>query len=99
MGDIDELEEAGVECDDMITIPHKNDLDLGHNLIFEFTASNLPDEYDRVREIFRHRGAYGRFKDLLDSKGLLDTWHDYENERETEALRRWCDKNEIELSD
>ena len=83
----------------MIEIPHKNDLDLGHNLVFEFTASNLPDEYDRVRDIFRHRGAYGRFKDLLDFKGLLDAWHSFENERETKALRRWCDENKIELSD
>jgi hypothetical protein len=99
MGGIDELEEAGVDCDDMITIPHKNDLDLGHNLVFEFTSSNLPDEYDRVRDIFRHTGAYGRFKDLLDSKGLLDAWHNYENERETKALRRWCNENQIELSD
>lgn len=57
MGGIDELEEAGVDCDAMITIPHKNDLDLGHNLVSEFTASSLPDEYDRVRDVFRHRGA------------------------------------------
>ena len=99
MGGIDELEEADVDCDDMIAIPHKNDLDLRHNLVFEFTSSNLPDEYDRVRDIFRRRGAYGRFKDLLESKGLLDAWHNYEDERETEALRRWCEENKIELSD
>lgn len=98
-GDIDELEEAEVDCGEMIAVPHKNDLDLGHNLVFEFTSSNLPDEYDKVRNIFRHRGAYGRFKDLLDSKGLLDAWHSYENERETEALHSWCDKNNIKLLD
>ena len=99
MGDIDEISEEDTDWEKMIEIPHKNDLDLGHNLVFEFTASNLPDEYDRVRDIFRHRGAYGRFKDLLDFKGLLDAWHSFENERETKALRRWCDENKIELSD
>jgi hypothetical protein len=99
MGGLDELDEAGVDCEAMVAIPQKNDLDLGHSLVFEYVASTLPDEYDRVRDIFRHRGAYGRFKDLLDSKGLLDAWHNFENERGTEALRRWCDKNEIELSD
>ena len=99
MSGIDELEDTGVDCDDMITIPHKNDLDLGHNLVFEFTASNLPDEYDRVRDIFRHRGAYGRFKDLLDSKGLIETWYGFENERQSEVLRLWCEENEIELSE
>jgi hypothetical protein len=99
MAGVDDLDEAGVDCEEMVAIPHKNDLDLGQNLVFEFTASTLPDEYDRVRDIFRHRGAYGRFKDLLDSKGLLDAWHNFENERETEVLRLWCEKNEIELSD
>ena len=98
MGDIDEIDEEDTDWEKMIEIPHKNDLDLGHNLIFAFTASNLPDEYDRVRDIFRHRGAYGRFKNLLDSKGLLDAWHNYEDERETEVHRRWCDENKIKLS-
>jgi hypothetical protein len=67
MGGLDELDEAAVDCEAMVAIPHKNDLDLGQSLVFEFVASTLPDEYDRVRDIFRHRGAYGRFKDLLDS--------------------------------
>jgi hypothetical protein len=99
MAGVEDLDEAGLDCEEMVAIPHKNDLDLGQNLVFEFTASTLPDEYDRVRDIFRHRGAYGRFKDLLESKGLLETWHGFENERQAEVLRLWCEKNEIELSD
>jgi hypothetical protein len=99
MAYIDEISEEDTDWEKMIEIPHKNDLDLGHNLVFEFTASNLPDEYDRVRDIFRYKGAYGRFKDLLDSKGLLEAWYRFENDREKEALRRWCDENKIELSD
>jgi hypothetical protein len=99
MGGLDELDEAGVDCEAMVAIPHKNDLDLGQSLVFEFVAYTLPDEYDRVRDIFQHRGAYGRFKDLLDSKGLLETWYGFENERQSEALRLWCEENEIELSD
>jgi len=99
MGGLDEFDEAGVNCEAMVAIPQKNDLDLGHSLVFEFVASTLPDEYDRVRDIFRHRGAYGRFKDLLDSKGLLKIWHGFENERQSEVLRLWCEDNKIKLSD
>jgi hypothetical protein len=99
MGGIDELEEAGVDCEEMVAVPHKNDLDLGQNLVFEFVASTLPDDYDRVRDIFRRRGAHGRFKDLLESKGLLETWHGFENESQADALRLWCGENEIQLSD
>ncbi len=99
MAGIDDLDEADVDCEEMVAIPQKNDLDLGHKLVFEFAASTLPDEYDRVRDIFRHRGAYGRFKDLLESKGLLETWYGFENERQADALRLWCKENKIELSD
>jgi hypothetical protein len=59
MGDIDEIDDD-TYWEQMIEIPHKNDLDLGTALVFEFAASSLPDEYDRVRDIFRRRGAYGR---------------------------------------
>lgn len=99
MGDIDEIGESDADWEQMIEIPHKNDLDFGQNLVFEFIASTLPDEYNRVRDIFRRRGAYGRFKDLLDSKGLLEAWYRFENDREKEALLLWCEENQIELSD
>jgi hypothetical protein len=99
MGDIDEIGENDADWEQMIEIPHKNYLDLGQNLVFEFIASTLPDEYDRVRDIFRRRGAYGRFRELLDSKGLLEAWYSFENDRVKQALRLWCEENQIKLSD
>ena len=100
MGDLDEIGEGKeMDWDRMVEIPHKNDLDLGQSLVFEFVEANLPEEYGRVRAIFGRRGAYGRFKDLLVSKGLLEAWYRFENQREQEALRSWCEENEIPLSD
>jgi hypothetical protein len=98
IGDLDEIADADLDWDASIDIPHRNDLGLGHELVFEFVADHLPDEYERTRQIFRRRGAYGRFKGLLDSKGLLQTWFDFEHEREEQALRQWCEENEIQLS-
>ena len=80
-------------------VPHKNDLDLGQALVFKFVASRLPDDHDQVRDIFRRRGAYGKLKDLLARRGLLDEWFAFENEREEEALRAWCQEEGIELED
>jgi hypothetical protein len=99
MGDLDEIDEGVIDWENCIEIPHKNDLELGQELVFEFVEEHLPDEYERVRQIFRKRGAYGRFKSLLESRGLLQTWFDVENRREEQALRQWCQENEIELSD
>jgi hypothetical protein len=71
MGGIDEIGDEDLDWELCVEIPHKNDLDLGQRLVFEFVETHLSDEYQRVEQIFRRRGAYGRFKDLLESKGLL----------------------------
>ena len=65
------------------------------------TAKNtfLPDDFDEVRQIFNSRGAYARFKDLLDRRGALDQWYDFEAKAEERALRMWCDLNSIEVGD
>jgi len=96
-GDLNELDEDEFDCDHFIEIPHKNDLDLGQRLVFEFVETQMPDELDRVRQIFSYRGAYRRFKDFLECRGLLQSWHDFENQREEEALLEWCRENEIKL--
>jgi len=98
IGDLDEITDADLDLDACIDIPHRNDLGLSQELVFEFVADHLPDEYGRTQQIFRKRGAYGRFKDLLESKGLLQTWFDFEHEREEQALRQWCAENDIQSS-
>ncbi len=96
-GDSDEIPEEVWESHDVIEIPHKRDLGLGRRLVFKFVESTIPDDYDRVREIFSSRGAYARYKVLLDSKGVLQKWYDFENAAEENALRQWCEENNIEL--
>jgi hypothetical protein len=97
MGDSDELPEDINDPDKYITISHQNDLELGRALVFEFVSRYLPDELDRVDSMFRSRGAYLRYKHLLDKKGLLDKWHEFEDERKKQALKQWCLENNIEL--
>jgi len=96
-GDFDELDEDKFDCYHFIEIPHKNDLDLGHKLVFDFAEQRLADELDRVQQIFSSRGAYRRFKDFLEQKELLQSWYDFANQREEEALREWVLDNKIEL--
>jgi len=95
---LDEIANQDLDRGRCIDIPHKNDLGLGHQLVSEFVENQLPDEYQHVQQIFQMRGAYGRFKDLLEANGLLQSWYDFEDRREEQALRQWCDENEVELS-
>jgi len=98
MAGIDETEdEDDLDWDQCIEIPHKNDLGLGRNLVFEFVEEYLPDDYERVRQMFRRKGAYSNYKTLVEQRGLLEKWYDTENSREERALRKWCKENEIEL--
>lgn len=98
LGDEEILEDVW-ESDSVIAIPHTNDLNLGRNLVFKFIESQAPDNYDHVRDIFSRKGAYARYKNFLESKGLTQDWYDFENAAQEKALRKWCEKHEIELED
>lgn len=99
MMDMDKLDGKKVNWDHLVAVPHKNDLGLGRSLVFEFAEVNLPDDYHWVRDMFRQKGAYSRFKEFLESRGMLEAWYRFENEREETTLRAWCAKNLVPLSD
>jgi len=99
--DLVDLEEALPDDIDTpgkyIAIPHKNDLDLGKRLALRFADDLLPGSLDDVYDIFRHKGAYGRFKSLLENRGMLQQWYEFEEKSRKEALRQWCEESGIEI--
>lgn len=97
LGDSDELPDDLEENDDYLWIPHRNDLDLGRSLVFEFVEERLPSAIDRVYGFFQSAGAYSRFRDLLEQNGLLDDWYGYEADRARAAILEWCKEHSIEL--
>ena len=99
LGDSDEeLPEDLYENEDYIEIPHKNELKLGRNLVYDFIGNRLPEEFDKVQRIFQKKGAYSRYKDLLEKKGLLDEWHQFEEVQTEKELRNWCKFKKIEIA-
>ncbi|GAB3656604.1 hypothetical protein [Ramlibacter alkalitolerans] len=78
-------------------VPHKHDLDLGQRLVFRFIEANAPEAYEQVRGYFSRRGAYARFKDLLERRGLLEAWYSYEQQACEAALREWAESENLEL--
>jgi len=97
-GDLHEIDEDE-DSEDCVQVPHGNDLDLGQHLVWAFVEDRIPNEYDRVRAMFRRSGAYRRFKDFLDERDLLEAWYEFENQSQKKALREWCRDNDIELLD
>lgn len=80
-------------------VPHESDLELGRDLVFQFVREHLPERMDLVRDWFRRRGAYARYKDLLERTGKLDHWHQYEQEATRIALLAWADEEGINVID
>jgi hypothetical protein len=98
-GDNEEELPDDIDDGDYVAIPDKRELDLGKPMVLDFARQFLPDDYDEIRHIFRRRGAYRRYKDLLVRRGALEHWYDFSNKAEEAALREWCAVEGIDLSD
>ena len=100
VGDVPEEEfPDDIEDERYLQIPDRRTLGLGKPLVLDFARECLPDDYEKVRQIFSRSGAYARFKDLLARRGAVDRWYEFSAKTEQAALRAWCAKNAIELSD
>ena len=97
--DLDILPDDIDDSEKFLPIPDKRELDLGKPLALDFARQFLPGDFDDVRQIFSRRGAYAKFKNLLDRRGMLDQWYAFEAEAEERALKLWCALNSIEVTD
>ncbi len=93
----DTPEELPDDIDDpvYIEIPHARELDPGKNLALEFSYKFIEHKAEYVESIFRKKGAYSRFKNLLEQLGKLEKWYVYEELAQRAALLKWCKDNEI----
>lgn len=86
----DELPEDSEDGSIYVSVPHKYHLNLGKNLALTFAEEQLEDSYETVSNLFHQRGAYRKFKDLLERNGLLEAWYEYETHATELALREWA---------
>jgi hypothetical protein len=96
-GDEEPLPDDIEDSEKYVAVPHKNDLDLGSRLALRFAERSLLDDVDSVHEMFRRRGAYRQFKALLEQRGMLQQWYEFEEKSQKEALRQWCEDTGIEI--
>jgi hypothetical protein len=102
---VSDLDDSGEEApedvgDDSLylTVPSKSELDLGRNLALRFASEHLPQHSAKVRDFFGARGAYARFKDLLEERGLLDVWYTYESKGPVLVMARVNDSDPLQVS-
>jgi hypothetical protein len=79
--DTDDFDPLPDDIDDearYVPVPDQHGLELGKPLALEFTRTQLPACYEQVCAMFAHRGAYARFRDLLEHHQSLDALHQWE---------------------
>jgi hypothetical protein len=81
-----------------LQIPSKRELDLSKRLALNFIAKSMPDKLTIATDIFSSRGAYPKFKVLLESSGQLVNWYSYEEAELKKAIIKWCRDNDIDCS-
>lgn len=91
-------EPADLHTENWIQVPHKNLLDLGSRLVFEFAETLHSDQHDEIRFIFRRKGAYRRFRNYLTAIGQLDNWYAFEAKITRARLLSWAEQNQIQVS-
>ena len=97
MSDLDELPEDVAEDENYVEVPHGNDLGLGTRIVWDFVRQFVPELYDQIQGAFSRKGAYSRFKGILERHGSLEKWYEYEEKRTTEALVEWCKTNNLDV--
>lgn len=95
----DNEEELPDDLDDerYIAVPHKNELGLGVKLVINFAYEVMPEYAEEISHIFSRKGAYAKFRSLLERTDFIDKWYAYETEANDKALRKWCTENKIEI--
>ncbi|MFC7421614.1 hypothetical protein ACFQNF_17260 [Iodobacter arcticus] len=99
---IDDIEALPDDLDNdalYLPLPTKNDLGLGSQLPVCFAEEYAPDFYNEVQAMFRHKGAFGRFKDWADRHQLLAAWYRFEKESGEKEIKAWCHEYKISLID
>lgn len=72
-------------------VPTRQDLRLGKRLAVRFVQTSLPARLEETYTMFAARGAYARFKDMLESEQALEAWYAFEAEAVERSLREWAE--------
>lgn len=72
-------------------VPDKRDLGLGKPLVLKFAAHFLHGNYEEIDRMFRHNGAYSRFKEFLYENGKLEEWYEFEQSAIERELIAWAE--------
>ena len=69
----------------------------GYDTMVKFINTIDDDKlYHRLSDAIRGKGAFRRFRYVVEEAGLLQDWYDFKNADEKNAIREWCKQKRYE---
>ena len=62
----------------------------------EFIWTLKGERADKLECAIRRRGAFRRFKDMVDRMGISQQWHDFQAEYYRKLAMEWCREHGLE---
>lgn len=65
--------------------------------IMEDFIDGMPEAVQgRMYQAIQGKGAFRRFKDMVNDMGIEQTWYDFQNDAYKRKAIRWCEENGVE---
>lgn len=96
-GQLDEDFPEDTDDPDLVALPSRRDLDLGSTLARRFGHEIAPQLRGEIEACFSRKGAYQRFRSLLERTKLVDRWYEYETAQTRIALTAWAEEEGFEV--
>ena len=91
-----EEDEANDNIINMFDYFYKNDYDIMQDFIDTIEDINLRE---KLYYATRGRGAFSRFRYIIESNDLLDDWYKYKDEKYKTIAKEWCVDNNTEFEE
>ena len=83
--------------DDYLSLPEKYDFN-EYRIIEKFIARvDIPKQSDMLYQSIQGKGAFKRFKIMLERLGVVGEWYKYRDEKLREFVEFWCQENNIDF--
>ena len=66
-----------------------------YDIMEDFIAGMPEGIRGRMYDAIQGRGAFRRFKDMINDMGIEQTWYDFQNDAYRRKAARWCEENGI----
>jgi hypothetical protein len=83
--------------DDYLSLPEKYDFN-EYRIIEKFIARVIiPKQSEMLSQSIHGKGAFRRFKAMLENLGLVDEWYKYRGQKLRDFVEFWCRENKIDF--